>query len=226
MKTALIVLIAIILLTPIILINDVTAGSKTFPTYDVQNTRIAPSFSYPDSIYWEDSISLPVSLSIIFDNPSISYVSVWKVRARLVDVIANTNPIDPDTLHSYAYADEIATDPMFDPLYEVENHQLGEFVSKIKFNITDFSWVSVLQQSVEAKIALEISLSLVGDDGSRYSLTTNLTPDQQPIITIQSSAGGHPSNNYTFPLSTVAISVVIIVVCLSVIFFIFRRRKK
>jgi len=112
------------------------------------------------------------------------------------------------------------------PLYEVENHQLGEFVSKIKFNITDFSWVSVLQQSVEAKIALEISLSLVGDDGSRYSLTTNLTPDQQPIITIQSSAGGHPSNNYTFPLSTVAISVVIIVVCLSVIFFIFRRRKK
>jgi hypothetical protein len=192
----------------------------------VQNTRIAPSFSYPDSIYWEDSISLPVSLSIIFDNQSISYISVWKVRARLVDVTADTNPIDPDTLHSYAYAVEIATDLMFDPLCEIENpHQYPNF-RKINFNITDFSWVSVLQQSVEAKIALEISLSLVRDDGSRYSITPYLTPDQQPIITIQSHTGGHPSNDYTFPLSTVAIIVVIIVLCLSVIFFIFRRRKK
>jgi len=224
MKTGLIALIIIGLLIPVIPINYVEAGSATISTHSLQNTRIATSFSYPDSLYWEDDISLPVSLSVIFENPNIVYASIWKVRVRLVEITANPAPTDPDTLYSYAIGGNQSMDPIFDPLYFVENPAESMFVGRIDFEIANISWVSVLQSSVEAKIFLEISLTLVDTDGNRYSRTV-YTADQQPTVTIQSRAGATPTSDSTFPLGSVALIVVIIIICLLAIVVIFKRRK-
>jgi hypothetical protein len=225
MKTVLIALITIGLLIPIIPINYVKAGSTTLPSASVQNTGISMSFSYPDTLYWEDDISFPVTLSVIFENQSITYVSIWKIKVRLVEITANPTPTDPDTLYSYAIGGNQTMDPFFNPLYMVENPTESKFVARLDFNITNISWVSVLQSSVEAKIFFEISLTLVGTDGSRHTITIYTISGQQPIVTIQSRTGAHPTSNYTFPWGSATVIVFIIAICLSAIVIISKRRK-
>ena len=226
MRTVLTFLIVVGLLMSIIPVNHVKAESMTFPTFIMQNTKISATFTYPESIYWEDELSLPVSISVIFENQSIEYLSIWKTRVRIVEKDANPTPLDPDTLDTYAFAGELATDPIFEPLYLTENPEQINFVARIAFNVTDFSWVSTLQSSVEAKIYLEISLTLVDSEGKRYSRTGFTTPDQLPTVTIQSHGGTNPPSDSTFPLSSVAFIVVIVAVCLLAIFVIFKWKKK
>jgi hypothetical protein len=225
MKTGLIALIMIGLLISIIPINFVKAGSTTLPSASVHNTRISTSFSYPDTLYWEDDISFPVTLSVIFENQSITYVSVWKTKVRLVEITANPMPMEPDTLYSYAIGGNQTMDPFFNPLYMVENPTESKFVARLDFEITNFSWVSVLQSSVEAKIFFEISLTLVGTDGSRYSITIYTMSGQQPTVTIQSRTGAHPTSDHAFPWGSVALIVFITAICLSAIVIISKRRK-
>jgi len=225
MKTGLIAVIMIGLLMPLIPVDLVKAGSTTIPSASVQNTRISTSFSYPDTLYWEDDISFPVTLFVTFENQSITYVSVWKIEARLVEITANPMPFFPDTFYTYAVGGNQTMDPFFSPLYIVENPTESKFVGRLDFNITNISWVSVLESSVEAKIFLEISLTLVGTDGSRHSITVYTMSDQQPIVTIQSRTGANPTSNYTFPWGSVALIVFIIAICLSAIVIISKRRK-
>ena len=226
MKTVLIVLIIIGLLVPIIPINFVKAGNTTLPPVIVYNTRISTSFSYPDRIYWEDNISFPVTLFITFENQSITYASIWNTKVRLVEATSNPTPTDPATLYSYVIGGDQATDPFFNPLYEVENPTESKYVARLDFNITDFSWVSVLNNSVEAKIFFAISLTLVATDGSRHATVIYTTADNQPIIKIQSgTADTNGTSDDTFPWSSVAVIIFVIAICLLAIFIIYKRRK-
>ena len=223
MKTVLIALIMIGLLIPIIPINFVKAGSTTLPSVNLHNTRISTSFSYPDSLYWEDNISFPVTLFVTFENQSITYASIWRTKVRLVEITSNPTPSDPDTLYSYAIGGNQTMDPFFNPLYEIENPTESKFVVKLDFNITNISWVSVLESSVEAKIFFDISLTLVGRDGVRNTIVVYTLSDQQPIVTIKSHSTG--TSDDAFPWDTVAVIVFIIAICLSAIVVISKRKK-
>lgn len=211
------VLILLSLLATTISINPANAGSSTIPPVTVHNTVLSISFSYPDNLYWEDDIIIPVSLFVTFENKSITMVSIWEIEMRLVDITANPTPYNPSLQQTYASGGNQTLDPISNPLYVIENPPESNFAT-LDFEIANVYWQSVLKHSVDAKIYLEVSLTLIGE--RRHPIIIYTSSGQQPLVTIQPQ----PAEDYTLSLTIAGIVLSIVAISL-VIIHTFKRKK-
>lgn len=185
MKKQIITIICVVvaLLVPLTGIQSVSAGTSSFSDTS-NNTALTVSFSYPDTFTKGSSYSIPVTIGVNFQNPSITKVEIDRVLIIVAQGTISPNNY-PANQYIYTFVDYSSS-----PSYITTSNPY------LDVNAPDLWNQEPITTSVTAKIYMEIKYKLIngphsalGPEGSNLGLMTLYTgAGQQPQVTISQAA--------------------------------------
>ncbi len=220
MKRAIIPIVFIVIS---LLIPLAKAGQGVLLPNTVDNMTYSASFSYPDTLRHEGNYSISISMTVLFNNASITNINITEIDILVVPENVNPNATYHD-VKKYFIGGQFTYDRSI-PLYAIRRANLGETVVA-NFNDTRlFEWDYFNETTAKIYVEIQFRVQTGTTQYSWYPFVYYADVGEMPRVQLLPSTSPQ-GNNPLFLDPRIILVILIIVVGCNLVLLAFRLKRK